>query len=352
MSESSPLELRLRADLAEAADAADPAPPSLPTVVASARRQDRRARFRYVAAVAALVLAVAGVAAAGLRSSSDDDPIDTPASVEESGIPVLDGAYREEGPLADGLVVPAGTALLGDVFHRPATLTDEFRVALEGWDAHLLVVGDLDDVMADLEVQADELSLRAELTDGCGGGEPQPAGRIACGAAWRGDEFVLSAVLVRGEIRGTPVSILDLSTSPVVGEGEASSTFDPPDEPLPTGWSDPPGPGDPLAAEAATAELQPLRVPEGAHAVIVPWAWFDEGYTAVLAVDGDLDAVLDDFEQQLDALDIGPVTRESYEAGGADGVVLYAHQAGGRDYSFIANTTNGRSWISLRTSMG
>lgn len=340
------LELRLRADLAATAEAAAAAPPDLSAVVSSARRAERRARRRFVAAVALVVPAIVAAAVRLASGEDDTDGTQVPAAVEISGIPVLEGAYRDQGPLADGLSVPNGTVLLGDLFPYIMESGDI------GWSAHLLVFGDLDEAAADLERQVSDLGYRREFSNRCDA-VPPPVERTVCSVYWTNDELRVDSDLTRGRIRGESVSILELRLSeapPDGGSETAPPALDPPEAPLPVEWSDLTGPGDQLADRVDTARLPSLRIPEGARSVIPAWGFFDIGYSALLAVDGDVDAVLDDFEQQLEELDIGTASRETFQVEDAEVEVLYVTDDDARTYLLNATTVHGRTWIFVNAS--
>jgi hypothetical protein len=86
-----------------------------PAVIGAGDGQAAGARPRagWLVALAAALLA-AGGAGLVVVLQSDSDAVSTGLLDDVGGVPVLAGAYRTEGELADGLTVPSGTALLGD----------------------------------------------------------------------------------------------------------------------------------------------------------------------------------------------------------------------------------------------
>ena len=311
-----------------------------------------------VVVVVTMLLAGAGVAAAVLladdASDTSDDGFD-----DVAGVPLLAGAYRESGPLADGLEVPEGTVLLGDVLYDDALYTYD-GVGVEGWTAGFLVVGDLDDVVADVARQAADLGLgtpvdeylRAECAQ-----QPWLPGTVECSASWEGPAQLLRANVLRGTAdEGRPVSVLWLTSNrrgrPDAGVPEEQD-LDMPDEPLPGGWPEPPGPGDGLGEGIVRPDggVVSLRVPDGARAVVAPWptGGNDANYDALLAVDGDLDAVLDDLAGQIEARVGDPTQQGSGTVDSHEVRSVYGSQAGGDSYDVNAVTVDGRSWVHVST---
>jgi hypothetical protein len=372
------------------------------------------------ALIAVLLALVAGAVAAGvgaLRSgSATGDELD-----DVDGVPLLRGAYRTDGPLADGLTVPVGTVLLGDML--PA---DDIYISRPehgtGWRAFLLVTGGFPDVVAELADQASELGLPASIDEFWNRCYPPDVDGIAgCYLRWSDDSRALQASMWRGfvtsrtEPPGRPISLLQIELADVPAAAaptppstsvpastsvpppttvvtsdavpSASTVVPPPsraiaaglgpafapvaaisgrdvprgddvvDPPFPEGWTDPPGPGELLGHGIVTPppeidQVLSLRVPHGAHAVVAPWP-APEGhgpiYGALLAVTGDLDAVMDDLAGQIAGRVDGDPAIERGTVGGATVQSTHGSQAGGDEYLATAVTIDGRSWVWVRT---
>ena len=319
-----------------------------------------------IVVLVAVLLATAGVGGAVLLADDDTETggggIDDGGGgriVELAGVPLLAGAYRASGPLADGLEVPGGTVLLGDVLYDDALYLYD-NVAIEGWTAGFLVVGDLDGVVADIARQAADLGLGTPVDeDRRAGCSPQPwlSGTVECSASWESPAQLLRADVLRGTTDGgRPVSVLWLTSErrgrPDAGVPEEQD-LGMPEEPLPDGWPEPPGPGDGLGDGIVEPDggVVSLRVPDGARAVMSAWptGGISTNYDAVLAVDGDLDAVLDDLAAQIERRVEGPAQRRSGTVDGHEVRSVYGSQAGGDSYDIHAVTLDGRSWVRVST---
>lgn len=341
----------------------------MPPPTYGAAMEGRLSGRRVVGIVVLVAVLVAGAGVGGAVLLADDDDPETGDDNDGgrdgggfddvAGVPLLAGAYRESGPLADGLEVPEGTVLLGDVLYDDA-LYLHGNVTVEGWTAGFLVVGDLDDVVADVARQAADLGLGTPVDEyrraGC---SPQPwlPGTVECSASWESPAQRLSADVLRGTTdEGRPVSVLWLTSDrggrPDAGVPEEQD-LEMPDEPLPGGWPEPPGPGDGLGEGIVGPDggVVSLRVPDGARAVMTAWPTGGTGtnYDAVLAVDGDLDAVLDDLAAQIERRVEGPAQRGSGTVDGHEVRSVYGSQAGGDSYDIHAVTVDGRSWIRVST---
>ena len=305
----------------------------------------------------------AGLSTGGVVDGGTDD-------VE--GVPVLSDAYRTEGELADGLTVPPGTALLGDVLPARPFLFEGLAEG-DGWEAFLLVVGDMAAVLDDLDGQVARLGMEP-VSDGhytgCGGSQYQPGeGVVECRAGWLSDELAVSAVLVRGVVEegstsntSRPVSLLTLEVVRLDGSG-ATTTVAPstttaapaPNEPLPPDWPEPPGPGEHLGdgiVSPDTPEVLSLRLPEGANAVVAPWprGGAVATYGAVVAVTGDSDQVLVDLAEQIDGHFESSFQDSSQEIDGTSIRTIQGDNAGGDLLELVATTVGDRTWITVSTS--
>ncbi|MGH9212451.1 MAG: hypothetical protein ACRD2C_17505 [Acidimicrobiales bacterium] len=196
-----------------------------------------------VAVAAVLVVAGAGVLVA--RQSDDDDAVAGGELDDVEGVPVLAGAYRTDGELADGLAIPPGTVLLGDVLLEPfVTAPGRAGSGTPGWRAFLLVVGDMSAVLDDLERQASNLGLESyeewPYAPGCEATQyVPPEGLVECGRAWTSDTVWLWAVTWRGVVPAgsgsqtdRPVSLLTVELGRL--DPGASATTTAPSAPPPT----------------------------------------------------------------------------------------------------------------------
>jgi hypothetical protein len=126
--------------------------------------------------------------------------------------------------------------------------------------------------------------------------------------------------------------------------------------PLPGGWGQPTGPGGRLGDGIVPAPpdglVASLRVPTGAHAVVAAWPTGGnaDNYTAILAVTGDVGAVLDDLSAQIDAEVADSLHVEDAEVAGSAITRVSGSDAGGDYYDLTATTVRGRAWIVVSTS--
>lgn len=329
-----------------------------------------------------------------VRSGPTGDGASSGGYDEVDGVPVLAGAYRTDGDLGDGLVVPEGTALLGDVLPATEMFVPPFPGRDgDGWEATLLMVGDMADVLDDLARQATDLGLELHdddfYGDGCGpSGYQPPEGMVVCRFAWIGGDAWLQAEAWRGVVpAGTgavedrPVSLLFVGFArPVPGASAGTTTVVPPtviappalrsrrpgpaqpspgdvpDEPLPDGWAEPPGPGDHVGDGITPPDddsVLSLRLPEGVHSVVAPWPTGGNArnHGALLAVDGgaEADAVIDDLAAQVSDW-FGPDARVN--SGDVDGIerrTVRGDQAGGSKLDLVAVPVGARTWITVET---
>jgi hypothetical protein len=327
--------------------------------------------------VAAVALGgVGGGIAFATWGPSGDDPSGSMFD-EVAGIPLLAGAYRTDGDLADDLVVPSGAVLLGDVLPIDQIHTFGRTELAPGWKAALLAVGPLPDIVDDLDRQATGLGLELLVGEDFFGAHCEAAssyvpaaGTVECRRAWLGGSAELYVSIVRGLISPgaasattRPVSVLSMEYADLaelgpstasLPESTASSTTTVPDPPLPDGWPEPPGAGEGLGdgiLGPADPNLVSLRVPPGAHAVVVPWPIGGNAanYATVLAITGDLDAVLADLLDQISVRTDGVVSAETSTIDGIEVRTIYGSQAGGDEYDLHAATIKGRSWVMVRT---
>jgi hypothetical protein len=210
------------------------------------RRSGHSTRWLVVAAAVLLVMGGALVVARGSGSEgSGTGGLSAGGGVVDGGIddvdgvPVLSGAYRTEGDLADGLMVPPGTVLLGDVLPtRPFILGSPVDDP-PGWEAFLLVVGDMAAVLDDLDAQVARLGMEP-IPDGfyAAGCQPTdyqpPEGLVECRRGWLGAELAASAVLLRGVVQegfgsdtSRPVSLLTLEVGRLDGAGVTTTSAAP-----------------------------------------------------------------------------------------------------------------------------
>jgi hypothetical protein len=356
-----------------------------------------------LAAVAVVVVVVGAGLVFARRTDPGLDLGSGPAADGEldelSGVPVLAGAYRAEGDLADGLAVPQGTVLLGEVLPDGAVFGGGAVGQVPGWRALLLVHGDLSEVLDDLTGQATDLGLEPYQNDlyspGCTATDYQPPeGLVECREAWQNDDLWVDATIWRGVVpagfsseTARPVSLLTLQlgrlgaagppTSPAIpatataGASAPSTVVAPrplrssspsnappattPDEPLPGGWSEPPGPGQWLGdgiAEPDGRDVLSLRLPDGAHAVIAPWPTGGNApnYAAIVAVTGDPEVVLADLDAQIDVWFDSDVYRpDPTVIDGALITLVRGDQAGGSKLDLTAFTIDDHTWITVST---
>jgi hypothetical protein len=267
-------------------------------------------------------------------------------------------------------------------------------------------------VLADLDAQVARLGM-APIPDeyyaaGCQPSSYQPPeGLVECRRGWRGPELAASAVLLRGEVQegfgsitSRPVSLLTLEVARLDGSGVTTAsaapgapgppatvapsttiapaapvapaplsgargevslrvaqdpTPIPPDEPLPTDWPEPPGPGerlgDGITPSDALDEVLSLRLPEGAHAVVAPWPTGGNAanYEAIVAVTGDPDRVLADLVEQIVGFFESDVQDSTEEIDGSPIRTVRGDQAGGSKLDLVATTVGDRTWITVST---
>jgi hypothetical protein len=182
-------------------------------------------RVALVAVVLALVLGAVVSGTRALLSGSPRSESTTGGEFDEiAGVPLLRGAYRTDGPLADDLTVPEGTVLLGEVL--PAD--DLFLPGPgegTGWRAFLLVTGDVSDVVAGLANQASAIGMSQvdddEFWNECSPPAPQPDadGVATCRILWGDDERVLQASVWRGnekssdDLAARPISLMQVEVA-------------------------------------------------------------------------------------------------------------------------------------------
>lgn len=326
---------------------------------------------RYGGGVAVGLVVFVAIVTVGVVVASRDPGSGSSQLDVIAGVPLLRGAYRTEGELADGLRIPEGAVLLGDLWPSDRIHVSEVESDGRGWSATFLLVGDLQYVADDVGAQAEHLGLRPLVQEDGVLVDCYLEDMVGCDQVWHDASRLLKMTIERGMVQTPsgrrPTSSLELSyaTLPDGVELEpSSSTSDEqaswPDEPTPDGWPEPPGPGDGLGdglipEPADNPEAYPisLLVPEGAHAVVAPAPGSGAAgtYTALLHVSGDLDAVWSDLTEQVRAevgaqnIDEGRWTFEGAEGRSTSGWV-----AGGDYYDLYSITTNGRSWISIATS--
>jgi hypothetical protein len=307
-----------------------------------------------------------------------DDVVVTDDAVD--GVPLRPGTFRAGGELADGLRVPEGTVLLGDVLPTDRAQPSRAEPG-SGWRAYLLVAGEMGDVLLDVARQADAAGLvpvadiAAAAGDlppaeawGCRRDDPGWHGRQACRFAWRGaGGRELRAELDRGRRASTgeedaPVSLLaltvvDRTAGPVPATAPAVPTmpeFTGTDPGLPGGWAEPPAAGERLGEGVVPAEgaVAPLRLPEAADALVAPWPTGDTGlaYGGIAELTGDVDAALADLAAQLRERTGREVPVEHATVPGAAIDRLVAGVPGEGSYVVTATTVADRTWLTVETS--
>ncbi len=345
-----------------------------------------------MAGAVAAAVAVGGLAStAALPDSSGDadTPPGSPRFDRVAGVPLLHGAYRDEGELADGVLVPEGTVLVGapmPVDHRSSGTGYEY-----GWAATLLLVGETADVVVDdLDGQARALDLERVAA----GGQDFPACRLihrghvrSCEATWQGPTARLSVWVARGRIPGAhvagefdglhtqvdrPISTVRLRVDhPSAGHEPTDAPPARPCEPPPNGpfpevveagwdmpgdWPLPPGPGDRLGDDilptGADVPVGLLELPEAAQAVspLSPGTGQALSYRAMVAVTGSLDAVWTSLADQIRA-HVPDVDERTGRFGDGEIRTLSGSYPEGVCYALQAATVDGRSWIEVSSSL-
>jgi hypothetical protein len=222
------------------------------------------------------VIVVGTLLLASLACSDGYGPDVSFTQVRVNGIPVLEGHTRAEGAaLDDGLVVPAGTVLLGEPLKIAHPLSNVRR-----WTAAFVVTGPFPTMIEDLRVQLEELGYRISSScDRSPGAEPV-SDVVSCDLRAVkdgpvGKRRLLTAEASRGQApdRRPSSSYLYLELTAERPESEAvrdwgstieahEGTVD--DLVLPTGWPDLPTVGEaifPAPGDDGSPVLRELKVP-------------------------------------------------------------------------------------------
>ena len=264
-------------------------------------------RWLVAAVLAAAVIVIVAIAvrddpdrtirtgpSSSTSTTTSTTPFDTEV-VDRAGIPVLAGASRPAGtPLRDGLRVPDGAWLLAEPLPLGFELTYRGEdVDDQGWRATLLVTGDLDAVLNDLNTQLHEqLPL------------PDPLWHVTLTLIRQETDAFIAA----------PTSHLQISYSkPSAGtprdEPIGTNVYRPTSE-LPSVWSRPAQPGEPFGW--AGDNVSALTMPADAYEVTHSFAALDTArhisYGTILRIDGDTTPVADDLMRQLTELGTCPTS--------------------------------------------
>lgn len=317
-----------------------------------------------------LACAVSLAAALSACGDSNDD-----------GNAISDGAARDDvvsapgSPLGNGFKVAEGSALIGVPVPLGTTVVQDGEpVTDEGWTAYLFVTGDPEDVLVSYLAQAEEQGLTpAPLPDwepfgeegddspvewarcGAGGG----AAYFRCAAtAWDGGDRCLDAELIRSDSASHLELTLmlnqwsDTCGNPTGVPAKADGGV--PD--VPEQWPDRPRTGEEFGAP--WEYLSDVVVQDGSEVIAAPVPGAAcGGVTAVLAVNGDPEAVLDRYVRHFHGLTSADA-HETAERAQRDGVTLERRvvneMAGGRFFTADLVTVDGEggAWLYLTGCTG